>query len=51
MNLGKLYPWLPPPLTEVLRRFAVGECARYTSVDDVADDVQHALHGCPVQSR
>lgn len=43
MNLGKLYPWLPAPLTGVLRRFAVGDCARYDRVDAVVEDLQPAL--------
>jgi len=43
MNLGKLYPWLPPPLTETLRRFAVGDCVRYERVDEVVEDLQDAL--------
>jgi len=43
MNLGKLYPWLPSPLTGVLRRFTVGECARYKRVDEVVEDLQAAL--------
>ena len=43
MSLGKLYPWLPAPLTEVLRRFAVGACTRYDRVDAVADDLQPLL--------
>lgn len=40
MNLGALYPWLPRPFTEILRRFAVGDCPRYRTVDEVADDLQ-----------
>jgi hypothetical protein len=43
MNLGKIYPWLPAPLTEVLRRFAIGRCARYSRVDEVVGDLQSAL--------
>lgn len=43
MNLGKLYPWLPAPLTDVLRRFAVGACARYGAVDEVVEDLQSVL--------
>jgi hypothetical protein len=43
MNLGKIYPWLPATLTEVLRRFAIGRCARYSRVDEVVGDLQSAL--------
>ena len=39
MNLGVLYPWLPRPLTDVLRRFAVGDCERYHRVAEVVEDL------------
>jgi tRNA A-37 threonylcarbamoyl transferase component Bud32 len=45
MNLGALYPWLPQPFTEILRRFAVGDCPRYRTVDEVADELQAVVEG------
>jgi hypothetical protein len=45
MNLGAIYPWLPRPFTEILRRFAVGDCPRYGTVDEVADDLQAVIEG------
>jgi hypothetical protein len=30
---------------DVLRRFAVGECVRYGSVDEVADDLETVVGG------
>jgi hypothetical protein len=41
-NLGKLYPYLPPCLNDVLLRFAVGDTTRYDTVAQVVDD----LEGC-----
>jgi hypothetical protein len=50
MNLGLLYPWLPRPLTEILRRFAVADCRRYASVGEVVEDL-HAAVAAPTAGR
>lgn len=48
MNLGAIYPWLPRPFTEILRRFAVGDCQRYRAVDEVADELQAVVESLGV---
>jgi tRNA A-37 threonylcarbamoyl transferase component Bud32 len=39
MNLGKVFPYLPRRLNEVLLRFSVGARTRYESVGAVVDDL------------
>jgi hypothetical protein len=39
MNLGKVFPYLPKRLNDVLLRFSVGSRAPYESVADVVDDL------------
>jgi serine/threonine protein kinase len=39
MNLDKIHPHLPPCLARLLRRFAVGDCARFRRADQVRDEL------------
>jgi tRNA A-37 threonylcarbamoyl transferase component Bud32 len=39
-NLGKLFPYLPRCINDVLLRFAVGSTTRYDSVAQVVEDLQ-----------
>jgi hypothetical protein len=44
MNLDKVYPHVPQGLARMLRRFAVGNCARYERADQVVDDLGACMH-------
>ena len=44
MNLDKVYPYLPHCLARMLRRFAVGTCARYDRADQLVEDLASCMH-------
>ena len=44
MNLDKVYPYLPQCLARMLRRFAVGSCARYERAEQVVEDLGACMH-------
>lgn len=44
MNLDKVYPYLPQCLARMLRRFAVGSCARYERADQLVEELGSCMH-------
>jgi serine/threonine protein kinase len=45
MNVDRVYPHLPQCLARMLRRFAVGKCARYERAEQVVDELGACMHG------
>lgn len=44
MNLDKVYPYLPQCLARMLRRFAVGSCARYDRAEQLVEEIGACMH-------
>jgi len=45
VNLDKIFPSIPPPLSRILRHFAAGAEVFYESVDELLDDLEPVAEG------
>jgi len=46
MNLGKLYPYIPDPLSQILQHFTIKPKEFYTSLDDLLKEYYEMLDSC-----
>jgi hypothetical protein len=50
MNLAKLFPWIPPALSDILMRFSYGTQVFYETVEDLLDDLRPVVQSLAGQA-